>query len=127
MSYVFPDVSPTTVGRIKIFIYNNKKFWEELICLFSLHKLRVNNIQCHHLHTKFNPNPPVGSKVIKGFFCTHLRSLNVCHFRMDEASRLKIRYRDHLQRHDLPTEFYENPLIGSKIISGGHTDRLVIS
>jgi hypothetical protein len=41
----------------------NKKFWEELICLFFLHKLTVNNIQCHHLHTKFHPNPQIGSKV----------------------------------------------------------------
>jgi hypothetical protein len=41
----------------------NKNFWEELICLLSLHKLTVNNIQCHHLHTKFHPNPPIGSNV----------------------------------------------------------------
>jgi hypothetical protein len=42
---------------------NNKKFWEELICLLSLHKLTVDNIQFHNLHTKFHPNPPIGSKV----------------------------------------------------------------
>jgi hypothetical protein len=42
---------------------NNNKFWEELIFLLSLHKLTVNNIQCHHLHRKFNPNPPISSKV----------------------------------------------------------------
>jgi hypothetical protein len=41
----------------------NKKFWEELISLLSLHKLAVNNIQRHHLHTKFNLNLPIGSKV----------------------------------------------------------------
>jgi hypothetical protein len=41
----------------------NKKFWEELIWLLSLHKLTVDNIQCHQLHTKFYPNPPIGSKV----------------------------------------------------------------
>jgi hypothetical protein len=35
----------------------------ELICLLPLHELTVNNIQCHHLHTKFHPNPPIGSKV----------------------------------------------------------------
>jgi hypothetical protein len=40
----------------------NKKFWEELIYLLSLHKLKVNNIQCHHLHTKFHPNSPIVSK-----------------------------------------------------------------
>jgi hypothetical protein len=51
--------------------------------------LTVNNIQCHHLHTKFHPNPPVGSKVIKGFLCTHLRSLNDHHFGMAEATKLK--------------------------------------
>jgi hypothetical protein len=40
-----------------------KKFWEELICLLSLHKLTANNIQCHHLHTQFHPNPQISSKV----------------------------------------------------------------
>jgi hypothetical protein len=39
----------------------------------------------------FHPNPPVGSKVIKGgfFFCIHLRSLNIRHFGVAEATRLK--------------------------------------
>jgi hypothetical protein len=32
----------------------NKMFWEELICLLSLHKLTVYKTQCHHLHTKFH-------------------------------------------------------------------------
>jgi hypothetical protein len=65
-------------------------FWEELICLLSLHKLTVNNIQCLHLHTKYHPNPPNGSKVVKVFLYTHLRSLNVQHFGMAEAARLKM-------------------------------------
>jgi hypothetical protein len=39
----------------------------------------------HHLHTKFHPNPPVGSNVIRGFICTHFKSLNVHHFGMAEA------------------------------------------
>jgi hypothetical protein len=43
--------------------YENKNFWEELICLLSLHKLTVDNIQCHHLHTKFHPNPPSVQKL----------------------------------------------------------------
>jgi hypothetical protein len=38
---------------------------------------------------KFYPNPPNGSKVIKVFLYTHLRSLNVCHSGMAEAMRLK--------------------------------------
>jgi hypothetical protein len=42
---------------------NNKKFWEELICLLFLHRLTVHNIKCHHLHTKFHPNPPTSTKV----------------------------------------------------------------
>jgi hypothetical protein len=44
-------------------VTKSKKFCQELTFLLSLHKLTVNNIQCHHLHTKFNPNPPIGSKV----------------------------------------------------------------
>jgi hypothetical protein len=39
---------------------------------------------------KFHPNPPNGSKVIKVFLYTHLRSLNVRHFGMAEATILKI-------------------------------------
>jgi hypothetical protein len=39
----------------------NRKFWDEIICLLSLYKLTVNNIECHHLHTRFHPNPPIGS------------------------------------------------------------------
>jgi hypothetical protein len=42
---------------------DNKKLFEEIICILSLHKLAVDNIQCHHPHIKFNPNPPIGSKV----------------------------------------------------------------
>jgi hypothetical protein len=38
---------------------------------------------------KISSNPPIGSKVIKGFICIHHRSLNVLHFGMAEATRLK--------------------------------------
>jgi hypothetical protein len=48
------------------------------------------NIQCHHPHTKLYPNPPNGSKVIKVFLYTHLRSLNARHFGMSEGTRLKM-------------------------------------
>jgi hypothetical protein len=34
-------------------------------------------------------NPHIGSKVIKGFLCTHVRSLNVLHIGMAEATRIK--------------------------------------
>jgi hypothetical protein len=44
---------------------------------------------------KFNLNPPAGSKVIRGYLCTHLRSLNVVHFEMTEAMRLKKCRRGH--------------------------------
>jgi hypothetical protein len=26
------------------------------------------HLQCHHLHIKFQPNPPISSNVIRGFF-----------------------------------------------------------
>jgi hypothetical protein len=66
-------------------------------------------------------------------FCIHLRSLNVRHFGVVEGTGLKRTCRGHLQWHDLPTEFHKNLPIGSKVISGGHTQtdgqthRLVIS
>jgi len=51
-------------------------------------------------------------------FCIHLRSLNVRHFRMVEATGLKIWHRGHLQWHDLTAKFHENLQICSKVISG---------
>jgi hypothetical protein len=47
------------------------------------------HLQCHHLLTRFHPNLPIGSEVIKEFLCIHLRSLNARHFGMAEATRLK--------------------------------------
>jgi hypothetical protein len=47
------------------------------------------HVQCHHLHTKFNPNPPISSDVIRGFLCTHIRSLNVRHVGMVEGTGLE--------------------------------------
>jgi hypothetical protein len=77
--------------------------------------------QHHHLHTKFHPNPPHGSNVIKVFLYTHLRSLNVHHFLMAEAMRLKMWHRGHLEWQYEPTKFHENSTIGSKFISRKHT------
>jgi hypothetical protein len=81
------------------------------------------HLQCRHLHTRFHLNPPICSKVIKGFLWNHLISLNVRHFGMAEAMRLKVWYSGHLQWNQLPTKFHESPSIGSKVISGRHTDR----
>jgi hypothetical protein len=47
------------------------------------------SLQCHYLHTKFHPNPPIGSKIIKGYLYAHLRNLEVRHFGMAEAMKLK--------------------------------------
>jgi hypothetical protein len=51
-------------------------------------------------------------------FCIHLRSLKVRHFGMVEGTGLKVRRRDHLQWHDLPTKFHKNLPIGSNVIMG---------
>jgi hypothetical protein len=55
----------------------------------ALNSMESRSLQSHRLHTRFHPNPPIGSKVIKGLLCTHLRSLNVHHFGIVEATRLK--------------------------------------
>jgi hypothetical protein len=54
----------------------------------------------------------------------HIRILNVRHFGMGIMTLKSWRW-GHLKWHDLPTEFYEHPLIGSKVIRVAHrrTDR----
>jgi hypothetical protein len=42
---------------------------------------------------------------------------------MAEATRLKNVASGFIQWYHLSTKFHENPPIGSKVISGGHTDR----
>jgi hypothetical protein len=54
-------------------------------------------------------------------FCIHLKSLNMHHFGMIAASTLKPRHRCHLQWLDLPTEFYKNLSVGSKVDGGTDT------
>jgi hypothetical protein len=47
------------------------------------------HFQCHHFRTKFHPNSPFRSEVIKGFIYTQLRSLNARHFGMAAPTTLK--------------------------------------
>jgi len=73
------------------------------------------------------PQYKISSKSTNQFKrCTLLRSLNIRHFEMVEAMRLKKWCRGHLQWRHLPTKFHKKPPIGSKVISVAHTDRLVI-
>jgi hypothetical protein len=46
---------------------------------------------------------------------------------MVEDMGLKLLHRGPLEWHYFPTKYHENLQSGSKVISGGHTDRLVIS
>jgi hypothetical protein len=56
-------------------------------------------------------------------FFNHLRSLNIPHFKVAEAMRLKKLWRwGHLQWRDRP-EFHENLRTDSEVIIGGHTER----
>jgi hypothetical protein len=60
---------------------SNKKFWEVLIRLLSLHKLTVNNLIAM-VTMEYNPNP-LPSKA-------HLTTLNLNNFKMIKAMGLKI-------------------------------------
>jgi hypothetical protein len=62
-----------------------------------------------------NPNPPL-TKV-------HQTNLNLNNFKLIEAKGLKILHRDPLEWHYFRTKFHENLPSGSKVISGGRTDR----
>jgi hypothetical protein len=59
----------------------NKKFWEELICLLSLHKLTVNNLVAMFTMKINNPNPLLSK--------AHLTTLNINILKMIEATGLK--------------------------------------
>jgi hypothetical protein len=72
------------------------------------------------LSYKISSKSTIRFKVIKVFLYTHLRSLNVRHVGMAEATILKKLHRGHLEWQYLPTKFNENPPISSKVISGGH-------
>jgi hypothetical protein len=57
-------------------------------------------------------------KVIKGFLCIHLRSLNVSQPGLVKATVLENKHRGHLQFHHLHTIFHPNPPIGLNVIGG---------
>jgi hypothetical protein len=60
-------------------------------------------------------------------FCTHLRRLNLTHFKLVEVMGLKITATRSSWICDLPTIFHENLPIGSRVIIGDtQTDKLAI-
>jgi hypothetical protein len=125
-------ISSRSTNRFKILTYRYLRSLNVrhlgMVKAMTLKIRSQGHLQCHHLLARFHSNPPVGSKVIKEFLYTHLRSLNVRHFGVNEATRLNTWRRGHLQWYHLPTKFHENSPIGSKVISGIHTqtNRLVI-
>jgi hypothetical protein len=60
------------------------------------------------------------------FSKAHLTNLKFSNFQMTEAMGLKIIALRSLEWHYVHTKFHETLPSGSKVISGGHTDRLVI-
>jgi hypothetical protein len=58
--------------------------------------------------------------------CMQLSNLNLNNFKMLEDMGLKILHRGPLEWHYLRTKFLENLPSGSKVITGRHTNRLVI-
>jgi hypothetical protein len=86
------NISSKSINRIKICSHlrslNVRRFGTVESTLLNSMDLRSSSTSSPH--TRFHPNSPIGSKVIKGFLCTHLRSLNVRHFGMAEATTLKM-------------------------------------
>jgi hypothetical protein len=67
------------------------------------------------------PSPPykMSSKSTNRFkSCIHLRSLNIRHFGMVEATAMNSRSRCYLQCHQFLRRFHPNPPIDSKVITG---------
>jgi hypothetical protein len=60
------------------------------------------------------------------FSKAYLTTLNLNNFKIIEAIGLKLLYPGSLEWHYLHTKFRENLPSGSEVISGGHTDRLVM-
>jgi hypothetical protein len=57
------------------------------------------------------------------FSKAHPTTLNLNNFKMNEAMGLKLLHRGPLAWHYLRTKLHENLPSGSKVTSGGHTDR----
>jgi hypothetical protein len=92
---------------------------------------RRGHLQCHHLHTIFHPNPPIGSKFIKGFLCIHLKFKRPPLWNGWSYKIEKMWHRGHLQWHHLPTTFHKKTHPSVQMFLWGthrhHTHRLVIS
>jgi hypothetical protein len=56
----------------------------------------------------------------------HLTNLNLNNFKIIETMVLQLMHRVPLERHYHRTEFHENLSGYTKVISGGHRDKLVI-
>jgi hypothetical protein len=93
----------------------NKKFWEEVICLLSLHKFFI-----WSNWTKFKVTQLCWARLTLQFWISAI-------LKWLKLQDQKLSHRGPFEWHHLPTKFYENLPVVSKLLGGKYrqTDGLV--